>query len=84
MAHRGVKPLDHTGVYDRHPGSVWLKRHWDRVQQRYPDQWVAVNGKGVAAAADSPEALEAVFKGRHPDREYNGMLIAFMPSKPTV
>ncbi len=84
MARRGVKPLDHTGVYDRHAGSVWLEHHWDQAQQQYSEQWVAVNGKGVAAAAASPEALEKVFANRYPDRDYNRMLIAFMSFKPSV
>jgi hypothetical protein len=84
MARGGVKSLDHTGVYDRHPGSVWLERHWDRAQQQYPEQWVAVNGKGVAAAAASPEALEEAFASRYPDRRYNVMLVVLIASKPTV
>ena len=47
-----------------HRASERLRQEWRTLLARYPDQWVAIDENGLAAAADTHDALLALLKDR--------------------
>ena len=47
-----------------HLAALRMGREWPALTEQYPDQWVAMDEDGVAAVADSHEALLAALAAK--------------------
>lgn len=73
---RGPKPFEKRTFADvaLHPGSEWLRTHFEQVSAKYAGQWISVGGNGVWAHGASPQELEKNFNQRHPNHDFNHFL----------
>lgn len=63
-----------------HLAGLRMNQEWRTLMEQYPDQWVAMDADGLAAAADSHEALLEALAAKG---LYAGDLaIKFLPTKP--
>jgi hypothetical protein len=71
LAATGVIDLDVSPMPDedfRATEMAWLAANHEGLTQRYPGQWIAVDGPGlVAHASDLPTLMQAAAAAGHPD-----------------
>ena len=63
-----------------HLAGLRMEQEWRALMEQYPNQWVAMDADGLAAAADSQEALLAALAAK--SLRAGDLAIKFLPTNP--